>query len=174
MVYAATDAASKVKAERAAWEYYDQAKPNYSFNVVLPDLVLGPVSNPAPGHYSTASWLTELYNGNSSGQIVAFLNPPARIVDVRDVAIIHVAALLDESVNKERLWAAAHTVHVDEILDIWKEAYPEKKGVLPGKIGLPQPPKQVIDTSRSDELLQKFEGRSWIDKKTTLVENVRA
>lgn len=167
------DAASKVKAERAAWAWLKEAKPSYAFNTILPDLVTGPISNPQPGPYSTASWLTELFEGNSEGTITKFLNPPCRVVDVRDVAILHVAALLAPDVNGERIWAAAHLVHIDEILQIWREEFPEKKDTLPKDLGYPKAPKQVIDTTRSEELLQRFAGRGWIDLRTTLVDNVK-
>ncbi|KAK9896796.1 NAD(P)-binding protein [Cystobasidium minutum MCA 4210] len=155
-----TYAASKVKAERAAWKYYNEEKPHYAFNTILPDGTLGPISNPLPGRYSTASLLTDLFQGDDKGVITQFFNPPARIVDVRDVALLHVAALIAPDVNGERLWAAAHMIQIDEILKVWREEFPHKKDA-------------VIDTKRSEELLQRFAGRSWIDARTTYVDNVR-
>lgn len=173
-VFPLPDAASKVKGERAAWNYIEEAKPHYSFNAVLPDLVLGPASNPAPGTYSTASMLTQLFNGDSNSQAVAFLHPPARMVDVRDVAIIHFAALVDNKTDKERLWAASDAIlHINEILNIYREAYPDRKDIIPKDFDFPQPPKQKTDTSKSVELLKKYAGRSWIDTKTTLLDNVK-
>lgn len=168
------DAASKVKGERAAWKYIEEAKPHYSFNTVLPDLVAGPISNPTPGFYSTASMFTQFFNGDTSSQIMAFLNPSAHIVDVRDVALIHVAALLDSDTDRQRLWAAAELIyHVNDILNIWREAYPDRKDIIPKDVDLPKAPKQDIDTSKSEELLQKYAGRSWIDTKTTVLDNVK-
>lgn len=168
------DAASKVKGERAAWKFIEEEKPHFSFNTVLPDLVLGPAANPAPGPYSTASMLTQLFNGDSQSQIAAFLNPAARIVDVRDVAIIHFAALVDSQTDKQRLWAASDALlHINEILKIYREAYPDRKDIIPKDYDFPNPPKQVTDTSKSVELLKRYAGRSWIDTKTTLLDNVK-
>jgi hypothetical protein len=105
---------------------------------------------------------------------LAFLNPPARIVDVRDVALIHVAALLDSKTDKERLWAASGDVnHVNTILKVWRDAYPDRKDKIPKDFDFPEPPKQVIDNSKSTELLQRYAGRNWIDTKTTLLDNVK-
>jgi nucleoside-diphosphate-sugar epimerase len=167
-----TDAASKVEGEKAAWDFYRTNKPSYSFNTVLPDLVLGPIANPLPGHYSTVSMLTAFFNGVDDSVLV-FMNPPANLVDSRDTAIIHVAALLANDVNGERLWALAHPLNINEILKIWREAYPERADKLPKDLDFPPAPKQIIDTSRSTELLKRFAGRSWIDAKTTILDNVK-
>lgn len=167
------DAASKVKGERAAWKYIEEEKPHFSFNTVLPDLVIGPISNPASGTYSTSTWLTNYFNGESE-QVLVFFNPPARIVDVRDVALIHVAALLDTETDKERLWAAAGSInHINDVLTISRDAYPDRKDTIPKDTDFPNPPEQKIDNSKSTQLLERYAGRSWIDTKTTLLDNLK-
>lgn len=168
-----TDAASKVKAERAAWAWFEETKTSYAFNTILPDLVIGPISNPQPGRYSTASWLTDFFQGDTTGTFVQFASVPSRIVDVRDVAVLHAAALLAPDVNKERLWAASHLVQIDDILKIWREEFPDKKDTLPKDFGPQEAPKQVIDKTRSEELLQRFAGRGWVDLRTSLVDTVK-
>lgn len=168
------DAASKVKGERAAWKFIEDEQPQFSFNTILPHLVFGPICNPAPGAYSTATQLTQLFNGDSENPIASYLNPSPYIVDVRDVALIHIGALLDPETDRERLWAAAVPLrHINDILEIWRKAYPDRKDTIPKNYDFPDAPKQTIDDSKSVELLKRYAGRSWIDLKTTMIDNVR-
>jgi len=116
--------------------------------------------------------LTDYFNGINDSTLL-FMNPAANLVDSRDTAVIHVAALLANDVNEERLWALAHPLHINKVLKIWREAYPERADKLPKDLDYPPAPKQIVDTSRSTELLQRFAGRSWIDAKTTILDNVK-
>lgn len=136
-------------------------------------MVMGPVANPAEGFYSTASLANQLFNGDTAGGTVGASNPPAHIVDVRDAALIHVAALLAQDVDRERLWALAHPYHINDFLKIWREAYPGHEDTIPADLDFPAAPKQIVDNSRSVELLQRFAGRSWIDFRTTVIDNVK-
>lgn len=93
--------------------------------------------------------------------------------DVRDVAVIHVAALLASDVNGQRLWTVNHQWHLNDVLQVWREAFPDRVDKFKEDYDLPPPPKQIIDRSKSTELLQRFASRSWIDFKTTLIDSVR-
>lgn len=168
-----TDAASKVKAERAAWAFVDEHKPSFAFNTILPDYVMGPPANPAKGFYSTSTGAVMLFNGDSNSITVGFSNPSSNMVDVRDVAIIHVAALLATDVDHERLWAAAHPYHINDLLRIWREAYPDRKDKIPGDFDFAPSPKQKVDTSKSVELLHRFAGRSWLSLETSVLDTVK-
>ncbi|KAJ7232659.1 hypothetical protein B0H12DRAFT_1328044 [Mycena haematopus] len=167
-------AASKVEGEHAAFDYYNSARPSYAFNTILPDYVLGPVVNPTPGAYSTHTWLNSLFLSEPEPFVLNFFKPASLAVDVRDVASIHLAALLSTSphlTGGKRIWAAAHTFEVNDLLAIWREAFPERKFVEDFK--LPPQPKITLDLAASEELLRGFEGRSWLPLKESVIANVR-
>ncbi|KAJ6483964.1 hypothetical protein C8R45DRAFT_999818 [Mycena sanguinolenta] len=164
-------AASKVQGEHAAWDYYNSAHPSYAFNAVLPDLVLGPAFNPTPGVYSTHTFLNALFLSEPEPAVLKFVQPASLAVDVRDVASIHLAALLSPSTEGKRIWAAAHRFEINDILAIWREAFPERKFVEDFKF--PPQPKITLELAPSEKLLKAFEGRSWLSLKESVVANVQ-
>jgi nucleoside-diphosphate-sugar epimerase len=134
-----TDVASKTRAEQAVWQFVKDStvsapcscarrltsmQPAFAVNAVLPDLVFGPVVNPAPGSYSSGTWLTDLFHGKVEGNpLASFMNPAAWVVDVRDVAALHVAAALASDVNSERVWASSEPGRLNELLQALRDAY---------------------------------------------------
>ncbi|KAF8201171.1 hypothetical protein K438DRAFT_1965692 [Mycena galopus ATCC 62051] len=166
------DAASKVEGERAAFKYYNSALPSYAFNTVLPDLVVGPIFNPTPGIiYSSHTFLNGLFLSEQKLPILNFVRPASLAVDVRDVASIHLAALLSTQTEGKRIWAAAHRFEVNDILKIWREAFPERTFVEDFK--LPPQPKITLELAQSEELLEGLEGRGWLPFKESVIANVQ-
>ncbi|ORY35589.1 hypothetical protein BCR39DRAFT_510931 [Naematelia encephala] len=164
--------AAKTRSEQALWKWFSETKPRFSVNTVLPHMTIGQPFNPAEGVYSTSTWLNELFDGKLDSPIVGFLAPGSWFVDVRDCAIVHVGALLDTSTDGHRLWAAGQPpVHVNEVLKIWREAFPNHE--LPPDFDLPAQPKQNLDREASTQLLQRYAGRSWTPLKETLIDNVK-
>ncbi|KAG2027465.1 hypothetical protein GB937_001209 [Aspergillus fischeri] len=55
-------------------------------------------------------------------------------IDVKDVALLHVAAILDPDINNERLQAWAENCNWNDILAIMRKMYPQRQFVddLPG------------------------------------------
>lgn len=139
---------------------------------MLPDYVSGPVANPTPGAYSTNGWLNEIYQGKVDGLGGQVMNPAARLVDVRDVAAIHVAAMLDESADGRRLFAAPHKFTLNEILAAWREALPGKK--IRVDVDWPKQPIIDVDDQESTALLQAYAGRDWVSLKDSVVANVQS
>ena len=152
------------------WEYIDTHKPHYALNVVLPDYVSGPAENPTPGTYSTHTFLNELFKGDANGAAYNFMNPASKLVDVRDVAAVHVALLLDPTANHKRVFAGPHKFTINEILAVWREAYPDAK-ILPDYDMPPQPDIDVDDAEGTD-IVKRFAGRDWISLKESVVANV--
>ncbi|ORX37440.1 hypothetical protein BD324DRAFT_651034 [Kockovaella imperatae] len=168
-VYSAT----KVKMEKTLWDFVKQHKPSFAVNTVLPHMVLGKPFNPAEGVYSTSTWTKWIFEGkldNNPG--VGFWLPSEWHIDVRDVAIIHVAALLDPEVNGQRMWAAvAPPVHINELLAQWREQYPERQFVQ--DFDVPSPPKQnILDNSLGQKLLEKWAGRDLISFEEMIHETI--
>ncbi|KAF7377594.1 Aldehyde reductase 2 [Mycena sanguinolenta] len=162
-------AASKVEGEHAAWDYYNSARPSYAFNAILPDMVFGLVFNPAPGHYS--SNLNALFLSEPEPFTLKFLKPACFAVDVRDVASVHLAALLSMQTEGKRLWAAAHTFELNDLLRTWREEFPHRTFVEDFK--LPPHPKVTLELAESEKLLEEFEGRTWLPFKETIIANVQ-
>ncbi|KAJ7233851.1 hypothetical protein B0H12DRAFT_1212610 [Mycena haematopus] len=164
-------AASKVEGEHAAFDYYNSARPSYAFNTVLPDLVIGPALNPTPGFYSTHTLLNDLFLSKPEPFVLSFVQPASLVVDVRDVASIHLAALLSTQTEGKRIWAAAHTFEINDILKIWREEFPDRTFVEDFKF--PPQPKITLDLAESEKLLKAFEGRTWFSFKESVIANVQ-
>ncbi|KAH7106582.1 hypothetical protein BKA62DRAFT_826087 [Auriculariales sp. MPI-PUGE-AT-0066] len=163
--------ASKIVGEREAWKFWNEEKPGYAFNSVLPDMILGPVLNPVKGTYTTHSWMNDVFLGNRDALSVAFMNPPEWMVDSRDTAIIHVAALLSTEMNGQRLWAAAHPHTLNQHLALWRKAFPDRN-ILPD-FDFPAPPKiDLTDLDKSTKLLKEFAGKDWYTFEETSLANV--
>ncbi|KAH7108383.1 hypothetical protein BKA62DRAFT_824579 [Auriculariales sp. MPI-PUGE-AT-0066] len=162
---------TKIYGEQEAWKYWKETKPSYAFNTVLPFMILGPVINPTKGHYSTHSWINEVFEGKADGLGVVYMNPPEWVVDTRDCAAIHVAALLSTKTNGERLWAAAHPHTLNQYLATWRKAFPDRK-LLPDFDFPPAPTIDITDREKSTKLLKEFAGKDWYSFEETALANV--
>ena len=139
---------------------------------MIPHTNVGPIFNPAPGVYTTSTWLREFFDGNVNAPVVAYLAPGNWFVDVRDCATIHVAALIDAGITNQRLWAAGQPpVHVNEILKIWRAEFPNHP--VPADFDTPTQPMQHLDREASTNLLRKHAGRDWQPFRTSLIDNVK-
>ncbi|KAH7107911.1 hypothetical protein BKA62DRAFT_320 [Auriculariales sp. MPI-PUGE-AT-0066] len=171
MKWALTYAATKLHTEMEAWKYYREQKPNYAFNVVLPGFVMGPVANPAPGYYNTQGWMNDFFNGTVTNVTENAFNPSTWVTDTRDCAAIHIAALLSTEVSGERLWACSQVFTANEILAIWREAYPDRK--FREDFNYPEMPKvELLGREKSTQLLKELEGRDWMSLKDISLDNV--
>jgi nucleoside-diphosphate-sugar epimerase len=155
--------ASKTFAEKAAWEFVEKEKPNFTISTINPPLVLGPIV-----HY-----LNSLDALNTSNQnIKKFITgenkkeiPPSGVylwVDVRDVALAHVKAIeLPEAAGK-RFFVTNGYFSGREVCEIIRKNFPDLESVLPPKGssgGLPEGGLYKFDNSRTKEVLGiKFRG----------------
>jgi len=150
--------ASKTFAEKAAWEFVEKEKPNFTLTSLNPPLVLGPIV-----HY-----LNSLDALNTSNQRVRNLIigqnkqeiPDTGVyiwIDVRDLALAHVKAIEIPEAAGKRFFATAGYFSNKEIADIIRQKFPEYEKELPGKDakGGDYPPKGVYkyDNSRTVEIL---------------------
>lgn len=112
--------ASKTLAERAAWDFVEQ-HPGMSLTVVNPGWVAGP---PLDEHYGTSLQQFESY---LAGEVP--LNPKINlpIVDVRDVARIHVGAIAVPAAAGQRFPATVPAIDMVQIAEVLQAAYPERK-----------------------------------------------
>ncbi|KAF6829570.1 hypothetical protein CPLU01_07856 [Colletotrichum plurivorum] len=135
--------ASKVEAEKAVWAYVKEKSTQYTVNVISPSTVLG--EGFCEKHaVSPYPWVKNLYEGNEeSGELwqasKLLFQKQSRFlkrltvrntviqVDVKDVALLHVAAALDPECNGARLQAWGEYCNMNDMLAVLRVLYPEHK-----------------------------------------------
>ena len=119
-------------------------------------MVLGPILY---GKGSTAGWVNAVYNGDEATAATLKGLPPQYMVHARDVALLHLAALLEPDVENERLLAFAEPYNYGSLVDTFKRIDPSKEFAE-----VPAGPKDlsIVDTRRGTELLQRY-GRAGFD-----------
>lgn len=122
--------ASKTLAEKAAWDFVAE-NPDMSLTTINPGAVFGP---PMDDRYGTS---LDLVAQLASGKIP--VAPPINMpcVDVRDVAMMHVAAIDLEAAKGERFAAVASSPYLVDLGKMLKEWNPHSKAptrVVPAAI----------------------------------------
>lgn len=112
--------ASKTLAERAAWDFVEQ-HPGMQLTTVCPGGVFGPAMDT---NYGTSLEIIEQIL-NRAFPMYPDINLP--IVDVRDVARIHVAAIDQPDSIGRRLVANAGALTMVEVATLFSKAYPGRK-----------------------------------------------
>lgn len=109
---------SKTLAERAAWDFIQQEGGGLELSVVNPVAVLGPVFS--ADYASSIGLVKRMLDGGMPGC------PPLwfGVVDVRDVADLHVRAMTSAKANGERFLCAAEFLSVYEMATILKRGLP--------------------------------------------------
>jgi nucleoside-diphosphate-sugar epimerase len=100
------------------------------------------------------------------------MQPAARFVDVRDVAALHIALMLDENSDNRRLFAAPHKFSLNGLLEIFRKGYPHRE--ILADLDLPNQPNIELEDKESTALLEAFSGRKWIPLEETVLANVQA
>lgn len=111
---------SKTLAERAAWDYIRREGGNLEFTTINPVAILGPSLN---AHVSGSFHLLQnLLNGTMK----AVPNISLNVVDVRDVADLHIRAMTTPAANGQRFIASAdEQITLPEIAALLRSKKPE-------------------------------------------------
>jgi len=112
---------SKTLAEEAAWNFIKNEAPEISLTTINPVLVLGA---PLDKNFASSISLVErILNGSDP------MLPDLKfaIVDVRDVAKMHVDAIKSDNTKGERVIASSQTRSFVEIAKLLKSFYPQSK-----------------------------------------------
>ncbi|KAL7928310.1 hypothetical protein V8C35DRAFT_285374 [Trichoderma chlorosporum] len=130
--------ASKVLAEKAAWKFVEENKPQFSVTVINPPVIYGP----------NRHFIDDLDNLNtSSGMFYSLMNgsrsavPPTAfwaIVDVRDVAVAHKVAYYKPEAAEQRYLTTLGLFSFQQICDILREEFPNLRDRVP--VGNPGEP----------------------------------
>jgi nucleoside-diphosphate-sugar epimerase len=137
--------ASKTFAEKAAWDFIEKEKPNFSVSTINPPMVFGPivrVANCCTPKLRLTTFqvhaLDSLDNMNTSNQRILSAAqgkfkdeiPASGVhlwVDVRDVALAHVAAFEKPDAANKRFFVTAGYFSNKEMCQIIKKNFPDFK-----------------------------------------------
>ncbi len=119
---------SKIIAERAAWDFMTAEGGAAEFTTILPGAVFGPVLDPAkPG---SARLIKGLLEGNPRG----LLDIGLAVVDVRDLAALHVTAMTAPAAVGERFLATGTFVKMIEIAHILRAGLGDAAAKVPMRV----------------------------------------
>jgi dihydroflavonol-4-reductase len=116
---------SKTRAERRAWELMKAAGREADLASINPSAILGPLLDEDPG--TSASLVIRLMNGS----VPALPRLGFAIIDVRDVAAAHVAALVGPAARGHRFPMGQGPLFFRDIAEILRRRFPEHARKIP-------------------------------------------
>lgn len=123
---------SKTFAERAAWDFVENEKPNFQVSSINPPLMFGPLRQPF-GSVDTVNQSVERIRDMIQGKMKDKLAPTGIYIwtDVRDVALANVLAIeVSKAAGKRFLCTAGFYTNAG-IADVIKKNFPQLKDKLP-------------------------------------------
>lgn len=116
---------SKTRAEKAAWELVDAAGRHNDLATINPGAIFGPLLDEDPG--TSVALLKRMFDGSlPAAAKIAFI-----VVDVRDVAAAHVAAMTSDSARGQRFPMGNGTFSLMELANMLRKGLPDRAGKLP-------------------------------------------
>jgi len=116
---------SKTRAERKAWELVDAAGRHDNLATINPGAIFGPLLDEDPG--TSVGLLKRMFDGSlPAAAKIAFI-----VVDVRDVAAAHVAAMTSPMAGGHRFPMGNGTYSLMDLAGILRAAIPERSGRMP-------------------------------------------
>ncbi|KAK4548843.1 hypothetical protein LTR36_008616 [Oleoguttula mirabilis] len=164
--------ASKVEEEHALWTFVDQHHPNFVVNAVLPNFNIGEILSPSPPKSSSSGWVRGLYEGDKADTEYMRSFTPQYMVDVKDTARLHVAALMFEDVRGERLFAFAEPFNYKKLISCMSKVAPNGRHELPDGIEDAAEDVSTVANGRSVELLRRLGRQGWTPMEQSVEENV--
>jgi nucleoside-diphosphate-sugar epimerase len=166
--------ASKVFSERAAWEFVEAEKPGFDLCVINPTYNFGPVQRAMPSldAINTSNHrVRDLVLGRMRDQI----EPTAPVftwVDVRDVALAHVRAMMLPEVGGNRFYLVGGHFSNKRLADIIRANFPQLEEKLPSKDTVDDFPDDVyqFNNTKSREVL----GLEYTGLEKSVVDTVRS
>lgn len=160
-------AGSKTFAEKAAWEFIETEKPNFTLSTIHPVYVFGPQAYGVDG---------ELNFSNTVVSKLLQLKPGAEVpvtigsfIDVRDVAESHLVAFEKEGAAGQRFILTNSRFSNQTLLDIINANIPELKGKITEGIPGSQTP---TPTTINDKKTREFLDFKYIDLKKSVVDTI--
>ncbi|CAE6452307.1 unnamed protein product [Rhizoctonia solani] len=143
--------ASKILAEKAAWNFVETEKPSFTITTLCPPFVYGPADQVTNIHDLNASsaQIYAVFEGKTLAPISGYV-----WVDVRDIALAHVLAIESTAAANQRYLIAEGKYSPQQVIDYMWEKYPERakeKNISKGTPGKMWPDGGVfdVDTTKS-------------------------
>ncbi|KAH8816955.1 hypothetical protein F5884DRAFT_240895 [Xylogone sp. PMI_703] len=129
--------ASKKFAEKAAWDFLKDHRPNFDLVVLNPPMVYGPLRHTVPTVHDLNESNARIYNLflNTTSDAPCPPNGMHVYVDVRDLATAHLLAMTVPTAANNRYIICAGEVRSQEIADLIREDVPELRTRTP--VGTP-------------------------------------
>lgn len=169
--------ASKTFAEKAAWDFLEKEKPNFSIATICPPLVFGPIVhylNSLDALNTSNERLRDFIQGKLKDSSDDPMGAPIIWVDVRDVALAHVNAIEKEDAANKRFFTVQGTFSNQLIVDAIRKNFPEYKNELPPESwkggGLPTSGYHGVDNTRATKLI----GGKWRILEESVVDTVKS
>lgn len=119
---------SKTLAERAAWDFTEKNPGSPELVTINPVAIFGP--SLGPGNSPSLG----LIKGLLSGKMKAIPNIPLNVVDIRDVAALHLLAMETPAAKGQRFIATADgEISLPEVAELLKKKFPAVADKLPSK-----------------------------------------
>ncbi|MEO6013500.1 MAG: NAD-dependent epimerase/dehydratase family protein [Devosia sp.] len=116
---------SKTRAETLAWELMDKAGRHRDLSTINPGAIFGPLLDEDPG--TSVALLKRIFDGSlPAAARISFI-----VIDVRDVAAAHVAAMTSPLAKGERFPMGNGSYTLMQIANILRPALPERAGKMP-------------------------------------------
>ncbi|KAJ5178248.1 NAD dependent epimerase/dehydratase [Penicillium coprophilum] len=125
---------SKIRAEAAAWEFFEKNKPSFDLVVINPDIIVGPMIHPIDGPKSineTNGFAVSSFIDGTHKTIDGVQFPFYHYVDVRDVAQSHVDALTNPAAANQRILLIADLITPQLVVNNIRENFPQLKDRVP-------------------------------------------
>lgn len=166
---------SKTVAERSAWKFVEDEKPNFDLVTICPPLIFGPIvhrlSSLAAVNTSNERFV-EMIQGKWKERILPSIGINC-FVDVRDVAYAHIAAFENKAAGGKRFLCTSGKFCNREIVAAARDGFPNLGDKIPGEnVEGGEYPAVVpgFDNSKATEIL----GISWIDIEKCTVDTVNS
>ncbi len=116
---------SKTRAETAAWELMDKAGRRGDLATINPGAIFGPLLDDDAG--TSVALLKRMFDGS----LPATARIGLIVIDVRDVAAAHLAAMTEEGARGKRFPMGNGTFSMMEIANMLRSAVPDRAGKMP-------------------------------------------
>ncbi|KAK5527246.1 Glycine-rich RNA-binding protein 2, mitochondrial [Exophiala xenobiotica] len=167
--------ASKTFAERAAWDFLEREKPNFTLSTLCPPQVFGPVV-PQLSSLDTLNTSNQVIRDIVQGKFKSQIPPNATYtwIDVRDLALCHVLALEKPGAANKRFFLAAGFFSNKELVEVVRKSFDQYNELLPSEDvpggGYPEGGLYKIDNSRAVDIL----GIEWKSLDDSIADTVKS
>lgn len=166
---------SKKLAEKTAWDFVEQSKPNFLLTTVNPTYVFGPQAfdSDIKDSLNTSSELINSAIKLKSGDDIPGYTGP--YIDVRDVAGAHLVAFEKAAAKNQRLVLADGRFAFQDFLDIIHKNFPEEAKARGIAVGSPGSSEEVLANAAKLNFAntEKVMGSRYIDLETSVVDSVK-